>query len=243
MQREYHKWHSDTLGRDMEMLVFGHGGAKALCFPTSQGRFFDWEDRGMTEVLNEHLENGWIQLFCLDSVDAESWYNGSVHPSQRGARHLAYQQYVIDEVLPFSRQMNDNSYTIALGASFGAYHAINIALRFPEHFNRTLGMSGVYDIADWTGGYYDDGIHQGNPVELTRRMHDAPEHVKKLNDLEIIFATGESDSAYSQSLSLSQNLWDIGVWHAFRTWSGYAHDWPEWKEMILHYVGGPDSGN
>ena len=26
MNREYHKWFSPRLGRDMEMLVFGHGG-------------------------------------------------------------------------------------------------------------------------------------------------------------------------------------------------------------------------
>jgi len=26
MNREYHKWYSSRLGRDMELLVFGHGG-------------------------------------------------------------------------------------------------------------------------------------------------------------------------------------------------------------------------
>ena len=33
------------------MLVFGHAGAPVLVFPTSQGRFYEFEDRGMVDVL------------------------------------------------------------------------------------------------------------------------------------------------------------------------------------------------
>src|SRR5689334_13567245 len=32
MHREYHRWYSPVLGRDMEMLVFGHAGARMLAF-------------------------------------------------------------------------------------------------------------------------------------------------------------------------------------------------------------------
>ena len=47
MNREYHKWYSSRLGRDMELLVFGHAGLPVLVFPTSGGRFYEFEDRGM----------------------------------------------------------------------------------------------------------------------------------------------------------------------------------------------------
>ncbi|MDW8326903.1 MAG: hypothetical protein RMK99_10080, partial [Anaerolineales bacterium] len=70
MNREYHRWYSPHLNRDMELLLFGYGGARMLVFPTSLGRFYEWEDRGMIEALREHLERGWIQMFCVDSVDA-----------------------------------------------------------------------------------------------------------------------------------------------------------------------------
>ena len=66
MHREYHRWFSPHLGRDMELLVFGHAGARVLVFPTSQGRFFEWEDQGMPEALGDQIRNGWIQLFCVD---------------------------------------------------------------------------------------------------------------------------------------------------------------------------------
>ena len=74
MNREHHRWYSPSLGRDMDLLVFGHAGARLLVFPTSKGKFYEWEDRGMMQAMGESIENGWLQVFCVDSVDEESWY-------------------------------------------------------------------------------------------------------------------------------------------------------------------------
>ena len=52
MNREYHRWYSPSLGHDMELLVFGHAGARVIVFPTSMGRFFQWEDFGMIGELS-----------------------------------------------------------------------------------------------------------------------------------------------------------------------------------------------
>ena len=58
MNREYHKWHSNDLGREMELLVFGHAGVPLLVFPTSMGRFYQYEDFGMIAVLEHKYANG-----------------------------------------------------------------------------------------------------------------------------------------------------------------------------------------
>ena len=47
MNREYHRWYSERLHREMELLVFGHGGAKVLVFPTRDGRFYEYENLGV----------------------------------------------------------------------------------------------------------------------------------------------------------------------------------------------------
>ncbi len=75
MNREYHKWHSSALRRDMELLVFGTGGTPVLVFPTSMGRFYDYEDRRMIAAVGHKYQTGQLQAFCVDSVDSESWYN------------------------------------------------------------------------------------------------------------------------------------------------------------------------
>jgi esterase/lipase superfamily enzyme len=58
----------------MELLVFGHGGARVIVFPTREGRFFDYENFGLVASLSHRIEAGRIQLFCVDSVDSESLY-------------------------------------------------------------------------------------------------------------------------------------------------------------------------
>ena len=58
MNREYHKAYSQELHRDMEALVFGHAGTPLMVFPTSQGRFFEYEDRGMIGALAAKIDSG-----------------------------------------------------------------------------------------------------------------------------------------------------------------------------------------
>jgi esterase/lipase superfamily enzyme len=63
----------------------------------------------------------------------------------------------------------------------------------------------------------------------------------RLRRLDIILAIGREDSSFANNLLLSNILWSSHIWHAFRVWDGWSHDWPYWQEMILHYIGGPDS--
>ena len=83
----------------MELLCFGHAGTKVLVFPTSQGRFFEYEDNGMVATLADRIDSGQLQLYCVDSVDGESWYNKHAHPYWRVQRHMQYERYIVDDVL------------------------------------------------------------------------------------------------------------------------------------------------
>jgi esterase/lipase superfamily enzyme len=159
MNREYHKWHSPRLGREMELLVFGHAGLPVMVFPTSGGRFFEFEDRSMVGALGGKIEAGQLQLYCVDSVDHESWYNRQVPPRWRIARHLQFDDYLIHEVVPLVRLKNRDHHLVALGCSFGGYHAANVALRHPDVFTGMLSMSGAFDISHFLHGYYDQDVY------------------------------------------------------------------------------------
>jgi esterase/lipase superfamily enzyme len=223
----------------MELLVFGHAGSRVVAFPTSQGRFFDWEDRGLIGALAEHLSNGWLQIFCVDSVDGESWFAKHLPPADRARRHVEYDHYLLDEVLPFSMERNANDFLILTGASFGAYHAVNFAFRYPHLARRVIGLSGFYDIRGWTGGYADDNVSFNNPCEFLEHEHD-PDRLAALRRLEIILTIGETDTALANNRYLSDVLWSKGIWHALRVWDGFAHDWLVWQEMLRLYIGGHD---
>ena len=239
MNREYHRWYSPSLQRDMELLVFGHAGARVLIFPTSQGRFFQWEDTGMVAALGNQLEQGSLQLFCVDSVDAESWYARWRPLAERAYRHVQYDQYLMQEVLPFTVQHNPNPYLITAGTSFGAYHAVNFAFRYPQLVDRVIGLSGFYDIKRFTGGFSDDNVYFNSPYDFIKGEHD-PERLEALRRMDIILAIGRDDPSYPNNEDMSQILWSKNIWHALRIWDGWAHDWPWWKQMIQLYIGGHD---
>ena len=106
LNREHHVWHSPNLDRNMDLLVFGHAGARVLVFPTRCGRFFDYENWRMVQAHQHALEQGWYQLFCLDSVDEDSLYADWKEPRSRIEYHMQYMDYCIQEVLPFTRDKN-----------------------------------------------------------------------------------------------------------------------------------------
>jgi esterase/lipase superfamily enzyme len=239
MHREYHRWFSPRLGRDMELLVHGHAGAPVLVFPTSQGRFFEYEDRGMVATLGDFLDQGWFQLYCVDSVDAESFYNWWAHPAQRIGRHLQYEEYLLNEVLPLIRSKNGNGFLITHGCSFGAYHAMNLALRHPHLFGRVLAFSGKYDMSSFFGGYFDQQIYLNTPARYLANLDESPQ-LDAIRRLDLIIAVGHTDPNINDNRAFSATLWQKGVWHAFREWEGWSHDWPYWQQMIRRYIQGHD---
>jgi esterase/lipase superfamily enzyme len=239
MHRNYHRWHSPSLGRDMELLVFGHAGARVLVFPTSLGRFFEWEDRGMIGALGDQINNGWVQVICVDSIDGESWYARNKHPGERAWRHMQYERYILGEVLPLTQTVNGNPYLIATGASFGAYHAVNLAFRHPHAVNRVIGLSGMYDIKTMTDGVEDHNVYSNNPAHYMVNLADA-DQLAAIRRQNIILATGRDDPHRQNNEHLSHVLWSQNIWHAFRLWDGWSHDWPYWRDMIRLYIGGND---
>lgn len=237
MQRTYHRWESPALGRPMELLIFGHAGAPIIVFPTSLGRFYEYEDQGMVAALAYQIDQGWIQLICVDSIDAESWYCGWAHPNGRLARHDQYERYIMDEVVPLIRSQNGNSFLMTHGCSFGASHAMLFALRYPSVFRRVIALAGFYDMRRFLSGHDDQQVYYHNPVQFIAGLQ--PGHLRDdLRRLDIIMVIGRDDPAAPTNSQLSDALWSQDIWHAMRWWDGWAHDWPYWRQMMAQYVNG-----
>jgi esterase/lipase superfamily enzyme len=239
MNREFHRWYSPSLQRHMDLLIFGHAGARVLVFPTSRGRFFEWEDRGIWNRLSPMIDAGHIQVYCVDSVDAESWYNRGAHPGARAWRQTQYDNYLYHEVVPLMNSKNQNRYLIAMGASFGAYHAMNFGLKHPDVTNRILGMSGIYDVSYWTDGWSGEHVYLNNPMWFIPGEND-PGRIAALQKLDIIMVAGTEDPLVERSRAMSRALWSKGIGNALREWNGWNHDWPYWEQMIRTYIGGHD---
>jgi len=236
MNREYHKGHSSRLDREMELLVFGHGGLPVMVFPTSGGRFFEFEDRGMIAALAGKIDAGQLQVFCVDSVDKESWYNRGVGPRWRIARQVQYEDYLIHEVVPLIRLKNGDSHLVALGCSFGGYHAANIALRHPGVFTGMLSMSGAFDLSNFLGGYYDPDCYYNLPTHYLPNLTD-PWFFERYRRNTYVLATGWDDQCLADNQELDRILSEKGIPHKLYIWDSHnSHDWPTWQRMVQEYL-------
>ena len=231
MKRDYRKWQSPSLGREMELLVFGDRGTPVVVFPTSMGRFYQWEDFGMIAHLRPRIEDGRLQLWCVDSVDGESFYNKSVRAQDRARRHLAYDRYLTDEVVPAVRGENHDPSLELLGASFGAFHAVALATRHPGIASRTIGLSGAYDAARWLDGSQEGDAYFVNPLAFLPGLTD-DRLLRPLRETEFVIATGVDDPNVDGSRRIVACLQDKGVPATLHLWNGWSHDWPYWKEMV-----------
>lgn len=220
----------------MELLVFGHAGLPVVVFPTSGGRFYEFEDHGMIGALADKIDAGQAQVFCVDSVDAESWYNRRAHGRWRIVRHMSYESYVMEEVAPMIRARNRDARLVALGCSFGGYHAVNIALRHPDMFTGFLSMSGVFDLASFLDGYYDEDCYFNLPTHYLPNLNDRW-YLERFARNRFVLATGWDDQCLMQNQDLDRILREKGIQHELHVWEAQnSHDWPTWRRMVREYV-------
>lgn len=242
MHREYHCWFSHRLNRDMELLVFGHAGAKVLVFPTRDGNFHEYEDLRIVHTLADKINAGHLQVWCLDSVAWESFYCFWIHPADRIRRHIQYEEYILNEVMPLMHQKNPHPCTIAHGCSLGAYLAANMAFRYPQYFQKLAAFSGRYDLTmsvesfqDLFNGYYDENIYFNTPTHFLPNLNSdwTLDHLRRMD---IVMTIGADDPFLQNNQRLSEILHAKGIQHQLHVWQGRAHRGRYWRDMAPLYI-------
>ncbi|WP_309397551.1 esterase family protein [Cerasicoccus maritimus] len=242
IKREYHKWRSPRLERDMELLVFGHAGTKILMFPTAGGTFYQYEDLRIIDRLRDKIAAGHLQVYCVDSIDGESFYCWWAEPRGRIERHIKYEQYILEEVFPLMEHKNPGTPVISFGCSLGAYHASNIAFRHPHLFCKLCSFSGRFDLTqhmngfrDLFDGYYDQDVYYHTPAHFIPKLtdHNILEAMRRM-DIQIVI--GRDDAFYKHNIAFSTTLRKKGISHNLHTWNEEAHRGYYWRRMTSAYV-------
>jgi esterase/lipase superfamily enzyme len=235
MRRDYHNWSSPRLDRHMELLVFGHGGMPVLVFPTSRGRFFEYENNGMVHALAPKIDAGQLQVFCVDSIDGESWYNRGIHPHDRVTRHLAYETYILFEVAPLMKKLSSAAQICTTGCSLGGYHAFNFAMKHPDLASTCIAMSGCFEMRGFMDGYYDNDFYLNNPADYLPNMSDFW-FLERYQKMRIVLAAGDHDICLGENFRIAEILGNRGIPHWLDVWTGgERHDWPLWQRMAVKF--------
>ena len=241
MHTEYHQEYSHHLGRDMEFKVYGHGGKPVMVFPCQNGRFFDWEGFGMLETLGDYLESGRLQLFTVDTIDAETVSLIGGNPHDRVRRHEAWVRYLTEELTPRIREINGTGQKmLSTGFSMGAYHAGNLFFRRPDLFDSVVALSGVYDTHDMYGGYMDELVYLNDPCASLSGMPADHPYMDLFRRSVMIFCVGQG--AWEGPLLAGTRRLD-GVLRSkgIPAWVDYwgpdvNHDWPWGKKQIRYFL-------
>src|SRR4029078_13460096 len=174
MSREWHSWHSPTLGREMGVIVYGHYGPPMIAFPTTGGDEWEYERQGAVSAISGFIDAGRVKLFCVNTNNGDSYGNGRAHPRHRSWMQAQYDSYIAQEVLPFVRS-HCRTWDVPIwtfGASLGGYHAANTLPKHPDVVKRCYALSGVYDMKRFMDGDYDDNFYFNNPVDYMANLSD-----------------------------------------------------------------------
>ena len=239
MHRDYHRWYSGRLGRDMGVLVYGHWGPPLIMFPTSGGDEWEYERQGMINAIGDLIDGGRVKAFCVNVNHGDSFGNSGAHPLHRSWMQRQYDAYIRHEVIPFVRDSCRSSDIAVwtMGASLGGYHAANTLFKYPDVVKRCFALSGVYDMKRFMGGAYDDNFYFNNPVDYMANVSD-PWQLGHLASCDIHLVTGSgpwerSDEAYRMSHILASR----GIGHHLDDWGALGgHDWVYWKHQLREYL-------
>ena len=247
MQGEYRRDHSAALGREMECKVFGSSGKVCLAFPPQNGRFFDFEDNGMVEVVEPWIATGRLQLVLVDSIDAETWSDPGGDYHSRIESHEQWFSYVVDELLPGVEADNpsyasgDETKAMTTGCSMGGFHAANSFFRRPDLFDATISLSGIYTADFFFPHYNDPTIYENSPEDFLANMPEDHPYMALYRKSSIVLCVGQG-AWEDDMLASTHRMEDVLARKGIPAWVDYwghdvNHDWPWWQKQLPYFMG------
>lgn len=241
MRRRHELIESEAMGRRIHVWCFGHWGAPVLVFPTAAGFAHEWDRQGMVEVLAPLIYGGGIKLYCPESNVSEAWTRREADPAWRIGRHLAYERFVLDTLVPFIRaDCGHEGIRIATaGASLGALYAANFALKQPEIFHYALCLSGRYDARHFTGGFTNLDVYYNNPMAFVPNLGgEELERVRSRTHLTLVCGRGKWEEGCIEETQLMADILEAkGIPHTRDIWGpDVSHDWIWWKRQALMHL-------
>ena len=176
------------LHRNMKINSYGSSkGYPLLVIPTQDGTADDYESFGMIETLKDYIDNNIIHVFCVDSVDKDSFSDIHGDKEKRIQLQEQYFNYINKEVVTYIHRINHSTNRILLtGNSMGGYHSANLFLRNPQTFEGCICLSGVYDASYFFDGWMNDLVRLNSPVHYLQDMKEDDPKVKLYQDRSII---------------------------------------------------------
>ncbi len=221
MNREYYKIYSPVLSIDIPILRFGSWGKPVVMIGTSCSKFYDIENNGVIADLEPRINAGEFQVFCIQSTDEEHLYKSNFFSKiKRYDELLNFYAYVAKEVFPWIRNtIGSTEKKTLVGYSLGGYHALNLALSYPNDIEKIIGCGSAIKI----GNYIHD------PTNAVRTYLE--NGLSRSLDIEFILGCGEKDYLLEQNKEMILLLKELGYNSELVT-NKLGHDWDGWRQIL-----------
>jgi esterase/lipase superfamily enzyme len=235
MHRYTTSWFSPSLNKEMPIVSYGSYGFALLLVPTAGADYLEYERFQLMDTLAPFVNSGKMKVFSVDSINKESWLNNDMLGEHKAIRHNQYNQYIYNEVIPFIKNATswDTPIYIA-GASLGALHSMNLFLKRPDLLNGVIAMSGVYNLTEYTKGFWDEQVYFNSPMHYIPNLtdHYVLEQIRRSHHIHIL--TGEGDyEAPDAAREFAGVLYSKGITYELSVWGReWKHDWPTWRAML-----------
>ncbi len=239
MERNLFSWYSPSLSKDMPIATYGYYGFALLLVPTAAADYLEYERFQLLDFLQPFIDGGKLKVYSINSINNESWLNNEMHPYDKAIRHQQFNAYVHNEVIPYIRNNSSQETPIyTCGASFGALHSANLFFQRPDLINGCIAMSGVYNLMEYTKGYYDENVYFNSPMHYMPNLndHNILEQIRRSNHLHIFSGSGPYEDPNS-SREFASILYNKGINYELDIWGAeWGHDWPTWRALLPHYL-------
>jgi esterase/lipase superfamily enzyme len=240
MKRQLFSWHSPRLEREMPVAIYGDYGFALVLVPTAAADYLEYERFGLIESLRPFLDSGKVKVFSVNSINTESWMNPSMEPHHKAIRHQTFNHYMYDEVVPFVKSATSFETPIIMcGASFGALHSMNLFLKRPDLLNGVIALSGVYDLTEYTRGFYNYDVYYNSPQHYMPNLtdHAVLEQIRQSSHIHLFSGSGPYEDP-NASRSFAGILYNKGINYELDIWGPeWRHDWETWRAVLPHYLG------
>lgn len=232
------------IDRGMTVVQYGHYGRPVLVFPSEAGRAWDFEANGMIDAIASLIDEGRIKVYCVDSLDADTWSDKSLPIEERALRHEIYTRWLTHAVVPHIHgDTTAGAELITLGCSLGAYHAVHFSLQRADLAPLAIGLSGNYDVNLWgSWGDRGDATYFANPTDYVPNLHG--DHLDWLRDrLSVLLVVGQGawethpTRALPSTVEFARICQEKGLRCELDLW-GYevSHDWEWWQRQLAHHL-------
>ncbi len=239
MQKEYFKWKSEYLNKEIEVASYGHYGTTILMFSSNTPNHKEIEENGFLESIYPMINSGRCRIFTVTNLQDECWLDDSKRSLLKSKRHFEFNKFIEEELVPnIFTECGGPVPIITAGASYGGFIAGNTFFRRPDLFIGTIAVSATFNIEYYSKDYFDENCYFNSPIHYLLNLNDNFWITFLMSRHHIYLASGSGENEFPNNTEqMGALLINKGLRCNTEIWGNeYGHNWDSWSKIFRYFI-------